>query len=216
MIGSLTVSLRSRCRFVSRVAALGAAFLLLAGCEGLLSGIGGPPPDLYTLTPKSSFETDLPQIEAQLVVEEPFAAGGLNTDRIVLSDRPTQLKYFAGSKWTERAPRMIQTLMVESFENTGRIVAVGRQAIGLRSDYNLKSELREFQAEYYHGDTRPTVRVRLNVKLVKQPRRVIIASETFEAALQAEGTKMPEIVAAYDEALGRVLRRAVGWTLRTM
>ena len=59
------------------------------------------------------------------------------------------------------------TLLVESFENTGKIVAVGRQAIGLRSDFNLKSELREFQAEYFGGAKIPTVRVRINTKLIK-------------------------------------------------
>ena len=91
---------------------------------------------------------DLPHVSWQLVVEEPSAAGGLATQRIALRTNLLELDYFAGSRWTEGAPRLVQTLLVESFENTGRIVAVGRQSIGLRSDFNLKSELREFQAEY--------------------------------------------------------------------
>lgn len=196
--------------------ALAAGAALLSGCEGLLPQIAGPPPDLYTLTPKSKFDADLPHVNLQLVVEEPYAAGSLNTDRIALSNSLTQLQYFAGARWTERAPRMVQTLLVESFENTGRIVAVGRQAIGLRSDYNLKSDLREFQAEYFHGSANPTIRVRVNLKLVKQPRREIVASETFEAEVVATGTTMDEIIRAFDDALGKVLRHAVIWTLETM
>ena len=112
---------------------------------------------------------------------------------------------------------MAQTLMVESFENSGQIVAVGRQAIGLRSDYNLKTELREFQAEYLEDqpNAAPVVRVRLNAKLIRQPRLSIVAGRNFEHVVQARSGEMAEIVAAFDEALGRVMKEIVGWTLTT-
>jgi ABC-type uncharacterized transport system auxiliary subunit len=45
----------------------------LAGCTGMLPG-QGPPADVYTLTPKSTFARDLPRVDWQLVVEEPLAA----------------------------------------------------------------------------------------------------------------------------------------------
>lgn len=186
----------------------------LAACEGLLPG-SGPPPKLYTLTPKSRFDESIRPVTWQLVVEEPLAAGGLNVARIALRTGPMRLDYFAGVQWTERAPRMVQTLLVESFENSGYIVAVGRQAIGLRSDFNLKSELREFQAEYATEGAAPLVRVRLNAKLIKQPRRTIIASENFEATAQASANSMDAVITAFDAALGKVLRRSVQWTLTT-
>jgi cholesterol transport system auxiliary component len=189
-------------------------FVGLAACEGVLPG-SGPPPDLYTLTPKSTFRQDIPAVQWQLVVEEPLAAGGLDVTRIALREKPTELNYFARAQWVDRAPRMVQTLLVESFENSGKIVAVGRQAIGLRSDFNLKGELREFQAEYAKPNTPPTIRVRLNVKIVRQPRRDIIASRNFEATMTAAGTDMSAIVGAFDVALDRVLKGVVEWTLTT-
>jgi cholesterol transport system auxiliary component len=185
---------------------------LLAGCVDVIPGTG-PAPDLYNLTPKSTYPPNLPRVTKQLVVEEPLAAGGLDSARIALRPSLTELKYFAKARWVERAPKMIQTLLVESYENTGRIVAVGRQAIGLRSDYNLKSELREFQAEYRNGSAEPQIRVRLNVKIVKHPRLAIIASENFERTVQASSDSMPAIVAAFDVALGKVLRETVEWSL---
>ena len=100
-----------------------------------MGGVAGAPSDLYTLTPKSTFNPDLPVVKWQLVVEEPIASGGLNIARIALRDDPTRLNYFKGVRWTERAPEMVQTLMVESFENTGKIISVGRHALGLRSDF---------------------------------------------------------------------------------
>ena len=195
------------------VAALAMA-ATLAGCGALKLPGQGPPPDVYTLTPKSTFDADLPRVSWQLVVEEPQAAGGINTQRIALGKSPTRIDYFASARWTERAPLMVQTLLVQSFENTGSIVAVGRQAIALRSDFNLRTDLREFQAEYYDTTGLPRIRVRLNAKIVKQPRRAIIASKTFEHATEALGHSMPEVVAAFDDALGKVLKQVVEWTLK--
>jgi cholesterol transport system auxiliary component len=86
--------------------------------------------------------------------------------------------------------------------------------VGLRADYILKSELREFQAEYFRGDL-PSVRVAINAKLVKLPRRVIIGSESFEATARAKADTMSDIILAYDEALGSVLKDLVEWTLTT-
>jgi len=108
---------------------------------------------------------------------------------------------------------MIQTLLVESFENTGKIVAVARQATDLRADYVLKTDLREFQAELSDGGL-PTARVRINAKLVKMPERTIIASFKAERAVEAEGPELLQVVHAFDTALGKVLKRVVEWALK--
>ncbi|MBT3928927.1 MAG: hypothetical protein HOM52_11405 [Rhodospirillaceae bacterium] len=200
-----------------------AALLVLAlalgisGCSlsGMLAG-DSPAPKLFVLSPKSTFANDIPKVTAQLVVEAPIASEGLNTHRIALRHSPLTLDYFAGARWTERVPLLVQTLLVESFENTKKIVSVARQGIDLRADYVLKTELREFQAEYGGGNAAPEVWVRLNAKLVRMPARIIVASETFEARLTAGGTTMTDIVYAFDETLNKVLKKSVTWTMRRL
>jgi cholesterol transport system auxiliary component len=189
----------------------------LAGCSSLIK-LGGPPPTLYRLSPKTTFDADLPRVDAQIVVEEPLASRGIDSDLIALAPNAIEIKYFAGSRWTDRAPRMVQNLLVQSFESTGRIVSVGRQAIGLRSDYNIVGDLRLFQASYVAGgpDNPPLVQVKLNIKLVRQPKQTIVASQTFEVDVQSAGTDMAAIVAAFDDALGKLLKRVVEWTLVTV
>ncbi len=194
-------------------------FMLALGASGLLAGCGGiipqaPPSNLYTLSPKNTFADNLPKVDWQLVVEEPYAAGGLDTHRIPIMTNPYEVKYYAEARWAERAPRMVQTLLIESFENTGKIVAVGRQSVGLRSDFNLKSELREFQAELAEGDPLPSVRVSLASKLIGQPRQEIVAARIVQHRVKAKSTEVLAVVQAFDEALGRVLRETVQWTLR--
>lgn len=190
------------------------AVAAVAGCGGMLPGQGDPA-QLYTLTPKSSFAPDLPAAAWQLVVEPPVAAAGLNTSRIALQRSPVSLDYFARANWSDTAPAMVQTLLIESFENTGRIVAVSRESIRLRPDYLLQTELREFAAEYF-PDARqpPLVRARLIAKLVRVRDRAIVGATNAERTQRATAPDMPAIVLAFDEALGGVLKRIVEWTLR--
>ena len=212
---AMTALRRSLPRVVPPVLALVAALALAgAGCTLALPG-QGVPPQLFTLSPKSTYSSDLPTVGWQLVVELPVTAESHNTLRIALRQGPLSLEYYKNARWTERAPVMVQTLLVESFENTGKIVAVARKATDLRADYVLKVELREFQVEYDTAGA-PSAHVRLNVKLVKMPQRTIIASHKAERRVRAEGSDMNQVIYAFDGALGGTLKSVVEWALRAV
>lgn len=203
-------------RTISRrtvLAGLGGSALLLGGCE-ILPEVSVPT-DLYTLTPKTTFASELPKVNWQLVVELPVAAAGLDTARIALQRTPYTLEYYARAAWTDNAPAMVQTLIIESFESTGSILAVGREAIGLRADFILKTDLREFQAIYYEGEPSgaPTILVRMNAKLVQMPERRIVSSNTFEYRAGAASNSFRDIIEAFDTALGSVIKKIVVSTL---
>jgi cholesterol transport system auxiliary component len=186
--------------------------LWLSGCTGL--PLDKPPPRLFVLTPKTTFPADLPKVDWQLSVDPPIAQASLNTSRIAVHHTPISLDYYQGANWVDTAPKMLQTLLVESFESTGKIVGVGRQSVALRADYNLVTELREFQAELDKGEF-PIVRVRLNVKLVRFPQRVIVATTSKEVVTPAAGSRIEDVVNAFDESLGKALKAIVSWTLRS-
>jgi cholesterol transport system auxiliary component len=77
----------------------------------------------------------------------------------------------------------------------------------------LKVELREFQAEKTsEGGT--VVRVRLNLKLVRIALGQIVASQSFESVKPANSESVPDIVQAFDDSVGAVLKRAVAWALK--
>ena len=194
---------------------LSAPLLLLSvtGCERFIPG-SGPPPQLYQLSPKNTFPENLPQVSWQLTVEVPFASTALNATRIAIMPTPMQVDYYARAAWTDRVPLMVQTLIVESFENSRRIVGIGRDTIGLRSDFVLKTELREFQSESFHPQG-GLVRVALDAKLVRMPERTIVASAEFRETAPASVDEMTSVIAAYDDALGRVMKRLVIWTLES-
>lgn len=171
------------------------------------------PPQLYTLTPKSTYDEHLPTVDWQLVVERPIASAGLNSQRIALQRSTVTLDYFARANWTDTAPQLVQTLLIESFENTGKIKAVTRESTQLRADYVLQSELREFQAEYDVAGQPPLIRVRISGHLIRMPDRSIVGRHAVERAVRAEKGDMEGIVVAFDEALGKVMKQMVEWTL---
>jgi cholesterol transport system auxiliary component len=189
-----------------------AACLALAGCATALNLARGEPPRLYELTPKSTFEDGLPAVDARLSVEVPTATAGLNNARIALRPTPTTLDYYARASWIDVVPVMVQNLLLESLDNAGRIDVLGREVVGVRADYALLTHVREFQAEYDDQAT-PNVRVRLQARLVRLPRRTSLAATSQEFVVRASGTSVPAIVNAFDEALGKALKRIVEWTV---
>jgi cholesterol transport system auxiliary component len=198
---------------VRRLAAVFAGILtagLLAGCAVLQ----GPAPALYTLNPPRAASAAA-KVGWQLSVEDPASSGALDSPRVMAIRNRTAVEPFAEVSWTDRAPAMLGSLIVEAFENSGAVPSVGRDAVGLRADFLLKTELRDFQAEYDGASTGlpQRVRVRLVAKLVAMPRRVVEASETFEAMVPVSGTGFPAVIAAFDRATGDVLTRLVDWTL---
>lgn len=195
--------------------ALGMPVLLmcLSACDRLLPG-SGPPPQLYQLSPKNTFPATLHKVPWQLTIEVPFASSALNTTRIAIMPTAVQIDYYAKATWTDRIPVMVQTLIVESFENSHLIVGIGRDTIGLRSDFVLKTELREFQSESYNPQG-GLVRVAIDAKLVQMPARTIIAATEFREVAPAIVDDLNSVIGAYDEALGRVMKKMVAWTINS-
>jgi cholesterol transport system auxiliary component len=177
----------------------------LGGC-GVIPKVNNPVP-LYTLSAVTQFVRSLPKVDWQLVVGTPVASADLDTTRIALTRSPGVVEYFAKGAWADNAPILLQDKLIESFEASGAIVAVGRDAVGLRPDYVLQSELRDFQAEF-SGEA-PTAHLRLAGKLVRMPDRRIVANIAIEQKVAAAGNSLPEIVDAFDRAAGEAFQEVV-------
>ncbi|MFV3130630.1 ABC-type transport auxiliary lipoprotein family protein [Niveispirillum sp. KHB5.9] len=197
--------------------ALAATAPLAASCTPAQLLTGGKAQKVYVLTPAREFTAGLSRAPWQLLVETPLANSAVDTPRIMLGETSNRMTYFSGASWADTGPDMMQTLLVESFENSRRIVAVGVERSGLRADFILKTDLRDFHANYKGHDpsnTAPEATVRINAKLVRLPRRNIVAGDTFEATVRASSPLLDDIIRAFDQATGAVLRRIVEWTLQ--
>jgi cholesterol transport system auxiliary component len=189
---------------ISRRHVMLAGGALLGGCN-VIPKVNEPVP-LYTLSAVREFRQSLPEVDWQLVVGTPVASADLNSTRIALTRSPGVIEYFANGAWADYAPILLQGKLIESFE-ASKAVSVGRDAVGLRPDFVLQSDLRDFQAEYSGGA--PTAHLRLSAKLVRMPDRRIVANILTEQKVAAAGSSLADIVAAFDRAAGQAFEEVV-------
>jgi cholesterol transport system auxiliary component len=151
-------------------------------------------------------------IAAQLLVALPSAPAGLDTNRVALSRSAMSLDYYADAEWSDSAPLLVQSALVDAFEKSGAFPSVGRDSAGLRADFILETDLRDFTAVYDSPNAPPRVTVALTLKLIKIPDRKIVAQHTVLRQQPAAGTAIPDIIQAFNGALAGAVEEAVRWT----
>lgn len=191
-------------------AAFALSLLMLASCSGMIGP--GPAPELYVLHPQLGPLADAPAVSWQLVVAEPDAPDSLQSERIALM-RGVSMDYYANSAWSDRLPSLVQGEIVEALEKSGKIRAVARDTEGVRGDYRLQSELKDFSAHYDVQDGIPTVTVRIVAKMIATKNREIVATLDSVHTAQASANSVPAVVSAFDEALSASLEEIAGWAL---
>lgn len=187
----------------------GAAMLALAGCGSLL-GPSGPPLQLYRLRPAFP-PMGGPSVSWQLAVARPSAPQSLETERIALM-RGAMMDYYADAQWNDSAPRLVQSLLVEAFEKSGRILAVAAESGGMHGDYTLECEIRDFDAQYASDNGVPVIVVEIEARLLG-PHGTVVASLDAKQAQPASANSVASVVAAFDQATAATLAQIVTWTL---
>ena len=189
------------------LAGLGA--LTLSGCSFLKAPMV---PQLYVLRPTLPPQTG-PAVNWRLAVGTPNAAQSLDTDRIALTRSATMLDYFANAVWTDSMPLLVQRLLIEAFETTGRIISVDRDTAGLENDYLLETDIHDFEARYDTPDGAPQIVVATEVKLVRMPQREIVKTLAVRHETHAGANAMDSIVAGFNDSCGAAFVEITAWTL---
>ncbi|HXC29624.1 MAG TPA: ABC-type transport auxiliary lipoprotein family protein [Stellaceae bacterium] len=197
----------------SRLALTALVVVALAGCASMFTK---DPRPLFQLSAPSDFPGNLPHTNAQIVVDAPYAPEGLELRRIAVVRASNAIDYLADGDWADRTPNMVRAVLVEAFENSKSVAAVGPDSLDLRADFEIEGDLRHFEADYDSpagGAGAPTATVALAVKLVKVPERKILAQTMISAQQRATSNTTPAIVQAMNDAMGNVAKQVVAWTL---
>src|SRR5580658_7769198 len=190
------------------------AVLAVAGCASLFTQTPRP---LFRISAPVDVPTNLPRTNAQIVIVAPYAPEGLELRRIAVVRASNGLDYLADGDWADRTPDMVRAVLVEAFENSRAVAAVGPDTLDLRADFEIDGDLRHFEAVYDSPSGTaagpPTVRVALAIKLVKVPEHKILAETLLSAREPAAANTTPAIVQAFSAAMGKVAQQVVVWTL---
>jgi cholesterol transport system auxiliary component len=182
--------------------------LLLAGC-GVL-GDNRRPTALWTVDAVPPAPAGA-RVEAQLVVDEPVAPEPLAGTRIALAPAPGAFGVYRDARWTERPPRMLQTLLLRAVEDSGRIAGAARAGAGLRADYRLTWELRAFHVE--RRDAGEQARAEFTARLLRWPQGEVVATNRFAAQAGVEGGGLAGVVDALRRACADTVPALAAWTL---
>lgn len=195
-----------------RLAAAASAMLSLAGCLSV-----GDSPNVTVHSPRLSVpaQDEWPTVSWPLVVIKPLASDALDSTRIAVRPQPGTLQVYKGAVWSDPVPDLLQTQLVRAFEDSGRIIAVGRQASGMRGDFALLLDIRQFESVYADPAQAPAATIEVQAKLLAHPSSRVLASKTFRVAVPASDAKVPAVMAAFDGAMTQAIGEIVGWTLAT-
>ena len=195
--------IRHRLR-VGAVLRVGSAALALALP---LAGCGSAPSATFDLSAATSARP-VRALGAQVVVTEPVATAPVDTDRIVVRPTPDTIATLSGAQWTERLPRLIQTRLLQSFENARLLRFVSRPDGRVVAQFSLNTEIRRFDLDLSRGEAV----VEISAKLVEEGAGHIAAAKIFSARAPSGADDGAPSTAALDAALREVMGQIVSWT----
>ncbi|WP_248307818.1 ABC-type transport auxiliary lipoprotein family protein [Bosea sp. AS-1] len=182
-----------------RALVLSAGFAL-AGCGG------GPTPTTFDLTAPSGFGR-VGGSRATMVVARPTAVQTLDSDRVIVKDSSGALSFLGGAQWADQVPALVQTRLIQTFENASRIGSVSAPGQGITPSLQLVTDIRSFNIDAASG----AAVVEITAKIVGDTSGKIQRARLFSARVPAAAVDGPGAAQALDRALSQVLIEIVRW-----
>ena len=183
--------------------------MIAALVVALFAGCTSVPPDTFEIASPTNVAVKGGS-RAQLLIPEPTAIKTLDNDKIVVKTAPYAIQYLGQSQWSDRLPRMVQLRLLQAFENTGRIGAVGVPGQGLAIDYQLIMEIRRFEIDTSGA---ATARIDISVKALNDRNGTVRQTKIFSASAPVGGAGNSAYVAALNRAFDQIAGEIVTWTL---
>jgi cholesterol transport system auxiliary component len=181
------------------------ALLLAAACSGGLHS-SAPAAQTYILraTPAPHAPPAAMAAGANLRVERPSAAPGLQSAHIVIVQPNHRMGYYAGSQWAAELPLVVEELAVERLRATGDWIAVQDSESAFASEFFLQITIRRFEAQYT-TDAAPTAQVAFDCAIGRRADRALLATFSAQGAAVASANRVSAVVAAFEEAANAAL-----------
>jgi cholesterol transport system auxiliary component len=177
--------------------------VLLAALAGACSS--GPAPTTYDLSAPSSRIRGASGV--QVLVNEPAAIQTLATQQILVKDTGGSVSFIGGGQWADNLPRLVQTRLINTFENASQLRGVSRPSSGAVADVQLVSELRRFEVETPSNEAV----VEISVKIVSDQTGRIASGRIFRARTPVASVDAANAARALDETLSVVMLDIVRW-----
>lgn len=164
------------------------------------------PPETFDLSAASPPPAH--KLRAQLAIREPIASLDLDSQRILVRTGPDTIAYLAGAQWSDRLPALVQTRLVQTFQNARLLQSVARAGSGPAADYSLELDIRAFELDVGAGQAN----VDIAAKIVATASGRVVAAQIFTTHAPAAGSDGPQVTKALNAALSAVMAQIVAFT----
>jgi cholesterol transport system auxiliary component len=194
-----------------RTALIGAA-CSLSGCGALSSlNAAAQPLDTYDLRPAGGSKSG-GKTSRTLLIARPQTSAALATDRIMIKPDPASITYLPDARWSDELPAVLQTLLIRSIAETGRVAYVGRSDAGPVPDKALLCRIDAFEVNAM-ADGRFEVRVEIDLTLINDRDQRVVGSRLYSGSNQVSSDQPEAIVAAFQAIMNDLLPTMADWTI---
>lgn len=198
---------------LTRRTALFGAISSLGGCSAITSiNAAARPLDTYDLRPAAGSMAG-GRTSRTLLVARPQASAALATDRIMVKPDAASITYLPDARWSDELPAVVQSLLIRSISETGRIAYVGSSDAGPIPDKALLVRIDEFEVYALASDTYE-VQVDLDLTIINDKDQRVVGSRRFSQAEQAADDSPQEIVRVFQAVLNDLLPAMSDWTIQ--
>jgi phospholipid/cholesterol/gamma-HCH transport system substrate-binding protein len=185
---------------------------LIGGLEKLAgTGEAAKKPDTFDLVAPSDFP-QIKDIPAQMTVPDLNATLVYDTQRMLVRTPDGKYSNVEGAEWADNLPKLIQSRVVQSFENAKQLKSVSRPIDDLQPEYRLELSIRNFQIV---PEQAPSAVVELAARIVND-KGEIKGARIFKVTEPVQAVQADQAAAALNKAFGKVAQDLVEWTADTI
>ena len=160
----------------------------------------------YVLQPEPQILRASAPYEDVLMVSTPQALTGHDSRRMLYTEQTYELRHFVYNEWSDRPAVMLEPLIIQAIEATGRFRAVVGISNGIKPDLRLDTRVVRLFQDF---STDPSLAlVTLRFQIIDLDERTVLATGVFEEVEPAPSDDPYGGVVAINIALTRVLERA--------
>jgi len=178
--------------------------ILLTGCTGLQAP-KVETPHIYMLDARASIDKQQIKRDLVLAVSMPRARPGFDSPQMVYLRQPHELNYFAVNRWADTPARMLDSLIVQTLEQSMSFRAVVHATSMVPANVRLDTELIRLQQDF---STQPSkVQLTLRAQLIDVTDKRVLAVKVFDDTENAASDDAYGGVVAANQMLKRVLNQ---------
>ncbi len=189
------------------------AQFVLSGCS-MFSPVKTEQTNTYVLNTLPRPVVKKPTHRISLMIMQPEASQIYETTQMAYSTQAYQMAYFGKNSWADTPAQMLQSLLVQTLQDTHYFHSVGVPSSLGHYDYVLSTQLLNFEQRFFEKSSH--VVVTLRVQVIKMASNQVVAAKQFTVTEMAPQNSPYGGVVAANQAVAKMMGQVARFCLRSV